>query len=437
RNFARFVLQTYLSPIRTHQFFGKFFEGFLIQGLHVQQELCGALQDVSVLFEDGDRAGKDFIDDATNSDIDLLRGCLAVAAFQNSARRAVWSKDRAPFPIIGYVPQLPIHAVTGNHGAGDVGHLCQVVGRPGREVVEYHVLRSPPAEQYRDLVLQLLPGHEIALVGGALDRVAQCSNSPGYNGNLVHLVASGKRKCDERMAHFVIGDHLALEGIQQAVLFFQPCNDAFDGAGEILQFDHVSITPRGQKGRLVDEVCEVGAGEAGRETGDDLGIGILRIDDLAHVNAQDLRPPGLVRTVYQYLPVETSGTKQGGVQDLRSVGRCEKHETFSTIEAIQFREQLVERLLPLVMPATWIEGATGPPQGIELINEDDGRSVLARLLEEVPYPGGAHPYEHFHEFRAIDRKEGYLRLAGNRAGKQGLSRSRGPHQQNALGQAGA
>ncbi len=70
---------------------------------------------------------------------------------------------------------------------------------------------------------------------------------------------------------------------------------------------------------------------------------------------------------------------------------------------------------------------------VDFIDKDDAGSVLLALLKKIPYPGGADPDEHLHEVRSGNRKEGNSRLARNRLGQKGLSRSRGAQKNDALG----
>ena len=58
-----------------------------------------------------------------------------------------------------------------------------------------------------------------------------------------------------------------------------------------------------------------------------------------------------VRIVDDDLPVEPAGTHQGRIQDIRAVGRGDHDDALVRAEAVHLDEQLVEGLLPFVMPA--------------------------------------------------------------------------------------
>ena len=71
--------------------------------------------------------------------------------------------------------------------------------------------------------------------------------------------------------------------------------------------------------------------------------------------------------------------------------------------------------------------------GVDLIDEDDGRSLLLGLLEQVTDAAGTHAHIHLHKIGAGDGQEGGVRLAGHGLGQQRLAGARRAHQQHALG----
>src|SRR5262249_4940722 len=74
---------------------------------------------------------------------------------------------------------------------------------------------------------------------------------------------------------------------------------------------------------------------------------------------------------------------------------------------------------------------------VNFIDEDDARCVLLALLKQVANAAGAHANEHLYEVRTRDAEERYIGLAGYSTRQQGLSGSRMPDQQHALGNASA
>ena len=85
------------------------------------------------------------------------------------------------------------------------------------------------------------------------------------------------------------------------------------------------------------------------------------------------------------------------------------------IEAIHLGQQLIERLLALVVAAKAAAIAL-LTDGIDLIDKDDTRSFLICLLEEVPDLRGTHADEHLNELRAgrIRRTKGCCDPGGHK-----------------------
>ena len=101
------------------------------------------------------------------------------------------------------------------------------------------------------------------------------------------------------------------------------------------------------------------------------------------------------------------------------------------LEAVHLDEQLVERLLALVVTAAEA-GAAMAADRVDLVDEDDAGRVLLALLEQVADAARADADEHLDEVRAADREERHAGLAGDRAREQRLAGARRAHHQDAL-----
>ncbi len=143
-----------------------------------------------------------------------------------------------------------------------------------------------------------------------------------------------------------------------------------------------------------------------------------------------------VGPVHDDAPVEPAGTQQRGVEHVGPVGRRHEDDAFVRFEAVHLDEQLVERLLALVVPAAE-PGAAMAADGVDLVDEDDAGGVLLALLEQVAHARGADADEHLDEIRTADREERHVRFARDRAREERLARSRRAHQQHALRDAAA
>jgi hypothetical protein len=234
----------------------------------------------------------------------------------------------------------------------------------------------------------------------------------------------------------VKGDDAALLRNEEAVLLLQASNDPFHCIGEIGQMHAVCAAPRRQERCLVDQIGEVGAGKAGRQFGDLLGIDVGRQYRLFQVDVQYRDAILLVGAVDQNLTIEAAGAQQRRIQDLRPVGRRQQDDADRRIETVHLHEELIERLLLFGITAIR-KGSAGAAQRVELVDKDDRRRLLARLVEQVAHPRGADADKHFDELGAGNRKELDACLARDRASQQRLAGAWRADQKHALGNVGS
>src|SRR6185437_10026349 len=117
--------------------------------------------------------------------------------------------------------------------------------------------------------------------------------------------------------------------------------------------------------------------------------------------------------------------------NVRTVGRRDDDDAFVALEPVHLHEELVQRLLALVVSAAEAR-ATMAAYGVDLIDEDDARGVLFRLLEHIAHARSAHTDEHLDEVGTGDGEEGNLGLAGDGAREQRLARAGRAHHEHAL-----
>lgn len=67
------------------------------------------------------------------------------------------------------------------------------------------------------------------------------------------------------------------------------------------------------------------------------------------MNFEDLHAAIDIRARYHDLTVEATGTQQRGVEHVRAVGRGDDDDAFIGLETIHLDQQLVQRLLALVI----------------------------------------------------------------------------------------
>ena len=142
-----------------------------------------------------------------------------------------------------------------------------------------------------------------------------------------------------------------------------------------LHRDQALALARGEQRRLVDEVGEVGAGEAGRAAGDDARIDVGRQRHLLHVHGEDLLAAVDVGARHDDLAVEAAGAQQRRIEHVGPVGRGDDDDAFIGLEAVHLDQQLVQGLLALVI-AVAEAGAAMAADRVDFVDEDDARRAI-------------------------------------------------------------
>src|SRR5260370_33069327 len=222
-----------------------------------------------------------------------------------------------------------------------------------------------------------------------------------------------------------MGDAASFLWTEYTAPFLKTGDDAFDRHGEVVERDRVTVASRRHDRGLVDQVGEVGSGEARRQPGDLVEINICGKLYLGDVHLQDFATSGAIRAVNQHLSVKPSGSQQGGIEHLWAIGRGDQDHAGARIEAVELGKQLVERLFLFVIAAERA-GHAAAPQRVELVNEDNTGRRSSGLFEQISDPRSAHPDEHLDELGARYREEGTSGLTFDCARQEGFSGARRP-----------
>ena len=317
-----------------------------------------------------------------------------------------------------------------HHRPGDVRGALQVVLRPGRNLAERDLLGRPAAQQHRQLVQQFGPRHQVAILEGQLHRVAERAKSALHDGNLVDRIEAGQGAGDDGVARLVVRDRLPLARAHDPLLF-QARNQAVDRLLEIGEADHRLVPAGGQQGRLVDQVGQIGAGEPRRPRGHDLQVHLRGHLHGPRVDPEDVLAPAHVGLVDQHLTIEPAGPEQGRVEHLGAVGGGHDDDALAGVEAVHLRQQLVQRLLALLVAAHRALDAH-LAERVEFVDEHDAGRLGLGLREQVAHARGADADEHLDELRPAEAEEGHLGLACDGPRQQGLAGARRADQQDAL-----
>ena len=238
------------------------------------------------------------------------------------------------------------------------------------------------------------------------------------------------------MAGLVVRDPLPVQ-IAEHDLPLGAKQSSLDRLGEIRHRDGGFALAGGAQGGLVDEVAQVGSHQPGRLTRDLVEVHIGSHRHVARVNLQDRGAAAGVGSLDRDPAVETTRAEQSRVKHVCPVGGGEHDHALARVEAVHLGEDLVERLLLLIVAPDPQSRGAAAADGIELVDEDDRRRCRACLCEKVTDARGAYTHDRLHEFRRCNAEERHLGLARDCAREQRLTGARRADQQHALGHVAA
>src|SRR3990172_695142 len=131
------------------------------------------------------------------------------------------------------------------------------------------------------------------------------------------------------------------------------------------------------------------------------------------------------------LPVKASRPQKSRIKNVGTIGGRNEDYAIIRFKTIHLNKQLIQCLLPFVMPAAET-GAPVSSHRIDLIDKDDAGRILFRLRKKVPYARGAHADKHLHKVGTTNAEEKDIGLAGDCPRQQGFAGAGRANQQQPL-----
>ena len=129
----------------------------------------------------------------------------------------------------------------------------------------------------------------------------------------------------------------------------------------------------GNQGGLVAHVGNVGSREAGCLTGQEVDIDRLVGLHGFQVYGEDLLALVEVGQVYVYLAVEASGTQQGRVEHVGTVGGGQGDDAAVRSKAVHLGQECVQRVFALVVAAHGGVLRAGTSDGVDFVDKYNTR----------------------------------------------------------------
>src|SRR5213594_230934 len=398
-----------------------------VDRLALEEGLGHLVEHLEVAAQEELRALVGLEQEAAHLGVDLDGGLLGVV---DLLREVAAEEDLLFLLAEGHRPELVAHTPLAHHLVRQLGGALDVVARPGRHAAERALLGRAPTEEDGELAEEVVLRVGVPVVERHLLRQPE-GHAARNDGHLVHRVGARHQLRHQRVARLVVGDHPPFLDADDHRAPLGAHHDLVLGDLEVAHRDPVLVLARGEERRLVHQVLEVGAGEARRLPGQEIDVHVLADRHPAGVDLQDALAPLHVGARHDDSAIESAGTQERRVQDVRSIGGGDQDDALVGLEAVHLDQQLVERLLALVVSAAEARAAVAA-DGVDLVDEDDAGGVLLPLHEEVAHARGPDPDEHLDEVRARDGEEGHARLAGDGPGEERLAGAGRADQEHAL-----
>src|SRR5690606_36661722 len=306
-----------------------------------------------------------------------------------------------------------------------LGRTQEAVGCTGSDATEAqrHPFSDTPAERGADLTDQRALGQAVTIFFGQEHGYAQ-RPATRNDGDLVNRIMLRHQATDDGVARFVISLIQALLLRHDHGLALGAHHDLVLGQLELLHLDHALSGTSREERRLVDQVGQVGTGEARGASRDQRRLDAITQRNLAHMDVEDLFTAANIRQTNHHLTVEPAWTQQRRVKHVGTVGSGNHDDAVVHFETVHLHQQLVEGLFTLIM-TTAKPGAAMATDGIDLVNENDAGRMLLGLLEHVAHAARTHTHKHLDEVGTGNGEERHLGLTRNGLGQQCLTGTRG------------
>mmetsp|Transcript_28442 Transcript_28442/g.80059 ORF Transcript_28442/g.80059 Transcript_28442/m.80059 type:complete len:454 (-) Transcript_28442:148-1509(-) len=196
--------------------------------------------------------------------------------------------------------------------------------------------------------------------------------------------------------------------------------------GFVFDIDEIHLFADALHGGFGTQGSDVGSDESVRLTGNGLWIDIFVELHVTGVDAEDLETAVLIRHSDVDFSVEASETTEGRIDGIWTIGGSDDDDAGTLLQPIHQGQHLTDDTtlhFSVGLFTLWCNG-------IDLVDEDDGRSVLLGLLECLAEVGLTLTGHLGHDLRSIDEEKEGARLVGNGPRNEGLSASRWPVQEH-------
>ena len=201
------------------------------------------------------------------------------------------------------------HAVAGDHRAGNLCGLFDIIGRTGGNGAELQFFRRTSCGKGRNLVFKFRLGIQVMISFFYLHGIAERTGGTRDDCDLLYRCGVSLQSSDQRMTGFVIGDHLLFFIGEDGIFLLVARKDHFNAFLKVALGDCLPVFPDGPQGAFVDDVgkfCAAGAAcHARNRIVINVGIGFY----LGRMDFENIFPSLEVRQFHRYPAVKPSRTQ--------------------------------------------------------------------------------------------------------------------------------
>ena len=179
------------------------------------------------------------------------------------------------------------HAVPGDHSAGQLGSLFNIVGGACGDLPKGDFFGGASTGIGGDFVLYFFLGQQIFIPCIHLHGIAQCPGGAGNDRDFLYGGGVALHGCHKGVADLMVRDHFFLLVGKYGVLFLITGDDHLDAFLQVGFIDDGAAVAHCPQCRLVDHVRQFCTGSAGRHTGDGMEIHVFRRFDFPGMYLQN------------------------------------------------------------------------------------------------------------------------------------------------------
>mmetsp|Transcript_3643 Transcript_3643/g.8113 ORF Transcript_3643/g.8113 Transcript_3643/m.8113 type:complete len:332 (+) Transcript_3643:111-1106(+) len=206
-----------------------------------------------------------------------------------------------------------------------------------------------------------------------------------------------------------------------------------DGIQKILFRDALSPGPDAEHARFGADASEFGTRRVGTETGHQFESNVPIAIHAFGMNLEDVATSLQIGQAEFDLAVQSTGSQEGRIQRVWTIGGHENLDIASSVKTIQFGNNLQHGSLDFIVGSIFIGWSTSTANGIDFIKKDNASPLGTGHGKQFSHHSSTLAHVLLDQFTSNDSNETSIGTIGHRTSTQCLAGSGRPVQQDSLG----